>query len=252
MGRGAKHTLYGFLFLLLLGIIAGAVYLFFFKVSPSCEDNILNQDEESVDCGGVCIACEIKHFRLIKSEVGVVPIGKTKLTLVATIANANSNYGVTGVRYSLDIKNLVGESLDVIRDEIIIPPATTKYIVETGLPFNSSDVSRVEFEVEEKFNIVLGETFVQHNISIKQGKPTLSENIMRVDGIVTNNTGNNINVLKLNGFIRDSDGQLVSVAATIIDKLPAFKGKGFTIFASIPSNVSLDSLETEILWEVVS
>ena len=31
--------------------------LFFFHVSDSCFDGILNQNEEKVDCGGVCDAC---------------------------------------------------------------------------------------------------------------------------------------------------------------------------------------------------
>jgi hypothetical protein len=182
----------------------------------------------------------------------IIPVGGDKLTLVATITNSSRSYGATGVQYSLAIKDIIGENLDVIEDEITIPPATTRYIIEAGLPFSPLDISRVEFEVEEKFNIVSKENFIQHDISVKQAKPTLSENIMRIDGIVTNNTGNDINTLKLNGLVRDNEGQLVSVAITVIDKLPAFKGKGFTIFASVPSGISLDELKTEVLWEVVS
>ena len=30
-----------------------------FVVSESCDDNIQNQDEEEIDCGGVCCPCPI-------------------------------------------------------------------------------------------------------------------------------------------------------------------------------------------------
>lgn len=252
MSRGAKHALYGSLFLFIFALIITAAYLLFFWSSPSCEDNVLNQDEESVDCGGVCIDCEVKNFRLIRSEVGIMPISGTKLTLVASLTNLARDYGATGVRYSLDIKSIAGDSLDLIEGETVVLPEAIKYIIEPNLPIHPSDIGRIDFEVDQEFEIVPKDSFVQHDIIIKQAKPTLSEGVMRVDGIVANNTGSDISTLKLNALIRDSQAQLVSAAITVVNQLPAFGSKTFSVFVPVPSDIVLDELKTDILWEVVS
>ncbi|MDD5711078.1 MAG: hypothetical protein PHV43_03200 [Candidatus Colwellbacteria bacterium] len=254
MSRGAKHVLYGLLFLLILGLMAAAVYLLFFRALPNCEDNILNQNEEDVDCGGVCvISCEEKNFRLIKSDVGVVSAGEAKLTLAATITNNSPNYGARGVEYSLDIRDLVGGRLDLVEGETIVPPETTRYIVESGFPINPLDIGSIEFDLESDFMIVPKGSFTEHSFTIKQAKPTLSENAMRIDGIMTNNTEHSVEDLKLGALIRNKEGgQLIGAATTILDQLAAFKSRGFTIFVSVPSNVVLDDLKTEIFWETAS
>ena len=252
MSRGIKYVLYGFLFLFVLSFIIAAVYLLFFKAKINCEDGILNQGEEKVDCGGPCIACEIKDFELIKSKVEIISISETKSTLVATITNVNRNYGATGVNYSLSLINLVGDRLNLIEGETALPPETTRYIIEPGLSINSLDISRIEFEVEKSPSLLSKEDWVRHEVTIKQAKPVFSEGTMKIEGIVANSTGNDINTLKLSALVRDSQGRLVSAAITVVDKLLAFKGKGFVIFVPISSNISADELETEILWEAVS
>jgi hypothetical protein len=249
MGRGTKHILYGLLFLLTIGLVATTVYFLSFRVKPNCEDGILNQEEEEVDCGGPCISCEIKNFELIKSEVEVIPVGEAKITLVATIKNTNSNYGATGVNYSLDIENLIGSRLNLIEDETVIPPGATRYIVESGLSINPSDVGRIKFEIGEGFKLVPEKELIQHEVIIKQVKPLLSDGVVRTEGIATNNTGKDITLLKLSVLVRDNQGKLISAATTAIDRLSAFKGRGFTVLTPVPLDSSLEELKTEIFWE---
>ena len=51
MSRLSKKFLYGFIYLTILGLIGGGVYLKFFGPDPAtCTDQILNQEEEEIDC----------------------------------------------------------------------------------------------------------------------------------------------------------------------------------------------------------
>ena len=56
---------------------------FYFKPQPSCSDGKQNQNEQGVDCGGVCVQeCDIvKAQPLIIGETGAVPAGLEENTI---------------------------------------------------------------------------------------------------------------------------------------------------------------------------
>jgi len=52
MSRGWKKFIYGVFFLAVFGLIVWGFYEIVLKPTPTCFEQIKNQGEEDVDCGG--------------------------------------------------------------------------------------------------------------------------------------------------------------------------------------------------------
>ena len=73
MTRLAKQIIIAIIFFL---ILAGFGFLVYWNIlpNPSCFDNIQNQNEEGIDCGGPCQSCEaaaLKNLEIIWGDVEV-------------------------------------------------------------------------------------------------------------------------------------------------------------------------------------
>ena len=90
-----------FVVFLFLALVMTGVYYAFLKPAPTCFDNIKNQDEEEIDCGGTsCIACEIKTLKQVEvTWAQLIPLGQNTYDLAAKIKNPNPNFGTTYVNY---------------------------------------------------------------------------------------------------------------------------------------------------------
>ncbi|MFH1694184.1 MAG: hypothetical protein ABH880_00260 [Patescibacteria group bacterium] len=251
MMRSLKKLLYGLLYLSIFGGILTAVYFIYFNPKPSCEDGILNQNEEQIDCGGSCISCEIKDFELSKGEINVFEVGKNKTTLVAIISNPNQNYVASKVRYTIRIKSVIGGQLGIVEGETSIYPGEDRYIIESGLSFDSKDAGKIDFEIMDGFELLPKETAVDYEILIRQPKIELTENATKAKGVVTNISGRDTTSIKLSALIFDKEGKLINAGSTILNNLGAFKSDDFDIFMPL-LDISLEDLDVEILWEVLS
>ncbi len=79
-------------------ILFGGVYFIFFRVAPTCVDGKQNQNEQGVDCGGVCVnACFVavttKEIQI--QNVSFVAGGENQYDVVAVVKNPNESMGPT-------------------------------------------------------------------------------------------------------------------------------------------------------------
>ena len=103
----AKKVLIIAIYLLIFFLIGFLIYLKY-KPKPNCFDNIQNQNEENVDCGGVCTKqCPIVVSENIRvDKVGYVESGTNgKYDLYAQITNPNNFFGSSKFNYKFEIKN---------------------------------------------------------------------------------------------------------------------------------------------------
>ena len=99
MHRFLKQFIYGLLYLSIVALLAGGVYYFYFIPNPSCFDNIKNQEETEVDCGGSCIDCELLTIALEVDEPQVFSAGNLKSTILGRVVNRSVNYGFYSFEY---------------------------------------------------------------------------------------------------------------------------------------------------------
>jgi hypothetical protein len=118
---------------MLLGI---AAYYAFFKAPETCFDGRQNQNEQGVDCGGVCAAvCKenVSGADLEITEIAFVPGGNGQYDILGKIYNPNDEIGAASFTYAAELRDGSGEVLAVRSGTSYILPQENKYILELNL-----------------------------------------------------------------------------------------------------------------------
>ena len=101
--RTMKQAIYGSIYLALFLLFATWFYFLVVKPAPSCFDKKQNQNEEGVDCGGVCsricLPANLQPISLVDRVQTFFPV-TNKVTLLARIKNPNSTHGAN-ISYTL-------------------------------------------------------------------------------------------------------------------------------------------------------
>src|SRR3989344_1711391 len=94
MGRRGKQLIYGLGYLACLGLIFFLLYSAFNTRQVGCFDNVLNQNETEVDCGGVCAPCALKQVRSISvTSVEGVTLATGNRVVLLELQNPNDQLG---------------------------------------------------------------------------------------------------------------------------------------------------------------
>ncbi len=146
MWAARRRLLYLSTLLFFIGIIAIYVYRVHFYEEPTCFDNILNQNEEDVDCGGTCD--KVCPFRATTPNIlwsRGLEVAPGIYNLIAKVENPNFDFRMKGSyifkAYSPD-NVLVKE---VIND-IELDPSQVKLVLEPGVSVSQKKIGRVFFE----------------------------------------------------------------------------------------------------------
>ena len=126
-----------------LAIFIGIVFLIYQKnrPKPSCFDNVKNQNETGVDCGGVCAkACPtVAQQNIEVQQVGFVPSGVNgSFDLYGIVTNPNQTLGSDSFDYQFTVKNSSGSVIAAKSGTDFILPGETKYIVEPNVPMQDT------------------------------------------------------------------------------------------------------------------
>lgn len=133
--RFRKQIIIGFLYLLLFAAIGFGIYYGFVFKAPSCTDNIKNQNEEEIDCGGPCEACiPFKDIFVIWAKA--LKAGSTSYDFAAKIRNPNPNFGTPQFHYAFVAKGQNGNTIGRREGQTFILPDSNKYIVESNFASN--------------------------------------------------------------------------------------------------------------------
>lgn len=163
-----KQIIYGIGFIVFSGIILIGGYFLFFSKPAACFDNKQNSNETGIDCGGLCISCQIKYAQPISVNwVKALPAGN-KISLVAEIKNSNLNAGSDDFSYNLNIYDKTENKVQTISGQSFIYAGEVKYIVQV-LDFNYQDFSRTEMEFSQT-DWQLKENFKKPNVFAKDFK----------------------------------------------------------------------------------
>lgn len=145
--RTKKQVIIICVLLAIILIISFLVYLIFFKPAATCSDNIQNQKEEEIDCGGPCQACEVKNLKNIDILwVKALATQNQNYDLLARVANLNQNYGSRQFAYEFQLFDLNDNLIASRQGVAFILPREEKYIVEQKV-FTSQAVSKVKVNI---------------------------------------------------------------------------------------------------------
>lgn len=236
--RILKQLLYGVFYLFVLTLISYGVYGIFLRPAPSCFDNKPNQNEEQVDCGGVCVPCALKFVKPITASVRSLD-GPDFSNAIITFGNPNELYGASSFSYEISSDNFSFKS-----DSFIYPGEKNKVIVEPNLK-RPSGSGKLIIAVGD-FSWISAEDFKKPDVQIKNLKITQESGVAIVSGLSINNESFAIPEVLISALVRRK-GDLVGASKTSYE-IKSFEEKPFTI--NIPLNRS-DYKTSDLAPEVV-
>lgn len=144
-----KQLIIILIILFVLGLIGTGVYFKYYWVGPTCFDGKQNQDEEGVDCGGLCVSCERLTIQEIQTLwTKFVILGVSRYDLVAKISNPNPNFGLERFDYVFKIYDLSGGLLTERGGRSFISPNQQKYLLANNVTIGG-EIGKVELEIEK-------------------------------------------------------------------------------------------------------
>lgn len=128
--RLQKQIVIGLIFLFFVLLVAKGAYLLI-QPAPTCFDNKRNQKEEEVDCGGPCVACELKyHPPLSSSGEPIILFSKDKkVDVVFKLINLSPEWGIKQFSYKLIFKGQDGEIEEIAKTGFILPREVKYFLV---------------------------------------------------------------------------------------------------------------------------
>ncbi len=253
MPRFLKQFIYGSIYILIIGLVGFGIYSLYFTTTPSCSDNIQNQQESEIDCGGPnCISCELKLLTLKQvNEPNFFDAGQFKTTAVVKITNPSWNYGSKNFNYEFLFINRLGGAIATrpgLLGTSYISAGESKYLIAPAINIDPRDVGRVLVNIS---NVAwdLKANLTSYSLSFKNLKLVLNNKSPQVSGILKNDSASSYNAISVIGVLFDKRGNAISASATKLDNVQSFSETPFVIFYPAMSNAaSIDISSISPQW----
>lgn len=252
MSRWVKQFVYGIFYLIILGILVSLIYLYFVKQRPSCDDGIVNQNEEGADCGGVCVPCVFKNLQKLEVfPVNIFDNDNQTTSILIELFNKNRELGVKSLPYTVNLYDKNNSKVFSLSKEIQIKPDARQVIVEAGLAVDPALVARGELVLEEpKWEITPKQPpmlLVDPNFQIK----TEGNRVILLSRGINNNPFS-ISEAEIQVLLLNQLGLYVSASKTILRNIASDSVTDFQVnFIVQPDTLAaIDFSKTRVVVEV--
>jgi hypothetical protein len=234
-----------------LALLGTGIYYAFLKPAATCFDEIRNQDEEEIDCGGsVCISCEIKTLKQIEvSWAQAIPLAPGLYDLAAKIRNPNPNFGTSYVNYEFELKNQSGQVIGKKSGTTFILPNSAKYIIENNIE-NQSQIASVDLVIDTG-DILTWEKLKDYQapeLYIKDKKFEIAGQgsyFAEASGVVKNGTNFGFDSVNVNIVLFDSSSKAIGAAKSEINTLTAGEDRYFSVRWFFPIGPEVNSFDVK-------
>ena len=243
MKRFLKHFFYGIFYLAVLAGIGYLVFLFFVKPPASCFDNKQNQNEEGIDCGGICAkVCLPSTIRplVLSGEAQLFSAPGGLWSVLFWPENPNPDYAVTDFKYSVDIYDAAGRTLKTLSGESYLYAGEIKYIDIPAIDLGDTPPARAEFEITGPV-WAKTENFLKPNLVVQSPSASISGKNIEYKGRVVNRDTVPFRDVKVIAIFNDVMGNRVGVSETEIQNIAPGENKEFTILYPGGEEINLEA-----------
>tara|TARA_Y100000310_G_scaffold62384_1_gene57712 strand:- start:21600 stop:22361 length:762 start_codon:yes stop_codon:yes gene_type:complete len=243
MKRTLKQLLYGFFYLvILLAVVLGA-YLLFFQKSSSCFDNIKNQDEVGVDCGGACIDCDLKNVKdLIVQPANIFDNGNRTTTILATILNPNKTLGIEILPYTIKVFNFEDQEIYSADRRAFIYPAQNRLVLEAGIDVEANNIKSATITLD--YDASVWKKISPPPAKLTDFRTRALGNQIEVVGRVINDNDYPLDQVAVLAVFSNKIGIKAAASKTVVGKVEPFSFKTFQIIIPLKegllSEINLD------------
>ena len=249
--RSAKRVIV-FIVIVFIVIVFSIVGYFVIKPNPTCEDEIQNQGEEKIDCGGPCNACptiiKLEKLKLVSTEWAYDI--DNKYDLVFKLHNPNSDFGAAGFRYRAIIEGQAEDIFETNWGEGFILPGEKKFLFLTGVRLENKP-EKISFEVLpesvewKKFEDYKEPRLVITNDSYAElsgGKVNFSQ----AKGTLVNKSSIDFEEIVVKVLLRDENGKLLAINHQVMNTIRSNEYRDYVINFPHEFSGSVRGVETEM------
>ncbi len=235
----------------ILILIIGGIYSKFRHV-PTCTDGMKNQNEEGVDCGGVCQNdCGIVAQKLTVGKMGVVPSGISgKYDFYVQITNPNATFGDKNFYYTLNLKDASGNVMVARKGSNFILPGERKYVIENNIE-SSSAPSSIDFVIESSDWVEFNSYYEKPNLQIvnkNYNEISGGSGFSEASGLLKNTTSFDFSLIKVEVLLEDSAGNILAINSTQMNTVSSGEQRDFKVSwpSSFPGTVGDMETQAEV------
>jgi hypothetical protein len=242
--RSAKQLIYGTLYLLFWVAIIFGFYRVFFNHAASCFDNVQNQGEQGVDCGGPCskVCSEgTRPISILKVSAFSVKAGHD--TFLAKIANPNADSAAQSFAYAFNVYDASGTLMQSFPGYSFLYANGVRYLVAPN--------QVVPDGVDHYDLTITGVNWVQASslgtipaVNVQNIQTQVGSSTTLATGQVINNDTIIFKDVVIVGIFKDNSGNPVAASQTQIDSISPSEMKDFSV--SYPSIPSINPAATEV------
>ncbi len=249
--RKMRQCVVASVFFVLLLLTFFGMYRVFFRVAPTCFDGKQNQNEQGIDCGGVCtVVCQETAVgeNLQFKEVAFVQGGDKSYDVLGRVYNPNDVVGASTFHYVFELKDADGKVLTTRSGESFILPQETKSLIEIKLVTEEQPAV-----VTMKISDVVWEHFSGYRerpaINIYQKRYNqLSTGVGfgEAFGLVVNESQYDFRSIYVNVILRDVNGKPLAFNTTRQDTLKASDQRDFRLLWPNPFPGTVENVDMEV------
>ncbi|MCX6761488.1 MAG: hypothetical protein NTY33_01395 [Candidatus Moranbacteria bacterium] len=245
-----KRLIIGLAYLIFFSLVFWFLYSVF-KPKATCTDGLKNQNEEGVDCGGVCaVKCQkIEVKDLTTGETGVVEsIVAGEYDFYGVVTNPNSVYGSKSFTYAIKFKDENGTILNEKQGTGFILPGEKKYIIENNIKLDKLPTS-IDFSVTDPAWVELDELYEKPDLKVvskNYAETGSGVGFSQASGLLQNRSPFDFALIKIKVILRDADGKIIALNATEMRTVKSGEDRDYRV--SWPSRFpgAVSSVENQI------
>ncbi len=211
-----RQLIYLFIAIFLIVVIGMAGFLFF-KPKATCFDGKKNQNEENVDCGGICTACLGETKDIIVLWSNVFSLGNGKYEVASLLKNPNLFAGLPELKYRFKIYDTNNILIAIREGQTFMNPNEEYLIFETDI----SGGERIPKRVFIEFDNLNWRRIEKERPQIFILEKNFNDAIFpMLEAKVSNKSLVSLNNIEAAAILFDAEDNAIGVSITKIDSLP--------------------------------
>lgn len=215
----SKRKLIFLSFFAVIILVAGGIITFALIPAPSCTDKRLNQDEEQIDCGGLCAPClSEKADNLIVLWSRFFEVRPGVYDVAALVENVNLTIGSGVVPYVFELSDARGERIISRPGSTYVLPNKQFLVFQANLETGIRVPQRVMFRLDPFVWQLMDEQALP--VIISRTVRDFEAERPRLIATLTNSALYDVLNVDVAVVISDVSGNAIAVSTTHVDKVP--------------------------------
>lgn len=245
-GRSFRKIFFGLLFFALVAGIGYGIYSKIFIPTPNCLDNIQNQNETGVDCGGVCPTVCVDPVpqevvdRVRVEWVKAVASGVDAYDLAARIRNTNKYWGLKRYKYQFIAKDDSGKDVLSHSGESYLLPDDYDYVIALSVKVDFLP-KNIEFKIFNEDWVSVSGSYDVSSVSLpvngQQFNLKDASGLSSASGVLINNTAYDFDRIDIKVALFDNDSNLLGVNTSYLGAVLSKEERGLHIvWSEVPAS----------------